>query len=125
MYDVRFQELPNGNLMLTVNPATQAELMLERIGNPDWSSDALMWDVIEHVWTNGLSQTISAADTGDLTDAPMLCEGNLDDGSPVGKYWAYMNYALRSPLDDLADRGYCIWTFGGILGDGVTERVRP
>lgn len=107
--DWHIEEKTN-DLIITVTPQEQAKIQSERTSRPEFHSDRFMWDTIEYVWTNGLSTTTPEA-VGALTDAPMLCEGIADDGSPVGKVWAYMDYQGRSVLDDLADYGKARWTY--------------
>lgn len=101
-------------LLIFAEGALREELKAAREETPSvYYSDVFLWDVLEPVWTNGLCCSIRPEDVGALTDAPMLCEGINDDGKPQGRFWAYMNYQVRSPLDDLADEGVCRWQYGG------------
>jgi Zn-finger nucleic acid-binding protein len=100
-------------------------------------SDEAMHSAFEHLVCNSELEWINPADTHDLTDAPML--GILDEAQPLaneasfaphygtiqsGFYgdppqvhvhpiierWAFMDYMLRSPLEDLRDKGECVFT---------------
>lgn len=103
-------------------------------GIPD--EDALnIEDALESLVCNSELQWVNPADTGDLTDAPTLGilgeeflysgEGELPypcvfvGSSEKGKYfcrithrWAYMDYQIKSPLEDLRENHEIIFTGG-------------
>jgi hypothetical protein len=106
---------PKFSLRITVSKADQKALQLARLNDPSFHSDVYLWEALGYMVANGMSDSIQPSDVGALTDAPMLCEYNADDGSPRGCFYAYMNYAIRSPLSDLADAGECYWQFGGFI----------
>ncbi len=65
-------------------------------------------DALERDLCNGGLQWIDPLETGDLTSAPML-GFYADDGETVWARWAFMDYALRSFLDDLVDTGRAVF----------------
>lgn len=91
-------------------------------------SDEAMHDWFESLIANSELEWINPADTGDLTDAPML--GVYGEERPfvhgdetiphrvtgpnliqeVMERWAFLDYALRSPLEDLRDKGFAEFT---------------
>lgn len=84
----------------------------------------------ETLLANSDLQWINPEDTGDLTDAPMLGitgEDSREESGPYGaihtggdeqgpifapilERWAFMDYAVRSFLDDLATNGKALFT---------------
>ena len=109
-------------LVITIDEDEQAVLReLEDLRDSFTNED--FWDFIEPLIANSDLQSISPSDTGDLTDAPML--GILGDVStknegpygavktghwdftdqyqPILHRWAFMDYQVRSPLEDLLD----------------------
>lgn len=127
---------PAGDLQIDVTPEEQAILRTNREENPDeWSSDRVMYEELEGLVTNDEYDWVQPEWIDGLTDAPLLgtfgetrpvtdedgcyqCAGRWDDAdgvlttymNPVLRAWKYEPYALRSPLDDLADEGRCIFT---------------
>jgi len=123
---------------LVVKPYDDEELAeLRRMRDePDFQSDSVMYDAFESMVCNSELQWINPADTGDLTDAPMLGilgeegtkeytvflenYGLVETGSdghwtmvqPTLKRWAFMDYQLRSPLEDLANKGEAVFVSG-------------
>jgi hypothetical protein len=92
----------------------------------DIQSDNTMREALEPLVCNSELNWVLPEWTGDLTDAPMLgILGNLtterkgmlagcwpdSEGKsqtwfhPVLERWAFLDYALRSPLEDLRDKG--------------------
>lgn len=88
----------------------------------DFGSDRQMYDFLEPLVCNSELDWVSPEITGDLTDAPMLAifgddePGNASDGSgyrptgfdgktnirqPVLFRWAFMDYQVKSMLDEL------------------------
>lgn len=114
-------------LTITVDESEREQLRNwaeERAGFSDenFQSDAAMQNFLEPIVCNSELQWINPADTGDLTDAPMLgiVEGqdreSYNDTQDRESYtpqvierWAYMNYQVRSPLEDLRDTGECVF----------------
>jgi hypothetical protein len=61
-----------------------------------------MYDAFEYLTANGF-EWVAPEDIGALTSAPILKYDN--------KYWWYPNYAVRSPLEDIAETGKTVFTF--------------
>jgi hypothetical protein len=101
--------------------------------DPTWGTQQAECETLESLLCNSELDWVNPADTGDLTDAPMLgiiggeedetreesgpygathCGG--DEGgawfSPILERWAFTPYAVRSFLDDLADTGRAVFT---------------
>jgi hypothetical protein len=86
-------------------------------------------EALEHLTSNSELQWISPLDTGDLTDAPLLCVlgeeqrersgpygfiecGQDADGKlyqPILERWGFEPYAIRSFLQDLVDGGKAVF----------------
>lgn len=118
-------------LTISVDEAEQKELReIESIG-----ADSTMHDFLEPLTSNSELEWIDPADTGDLTDAPMLgilgedqvrmqgvnpsgpygiiktgFNGTADTFQPILERWAFMDYQVRSALEDLRDKGEAIFT---------------
>lgn len=117
-------------LSIIASDAERAELMDTRDESRKWGTTALECEVMESLLANSELQWINPADTGDLTDAPML--GILGDEQreesgpygcvqcghdehgpwfqPILERWAFMDYCLRTFLDDLVDGGVAIFS---------------
>ena len=116
-------EYNDKELTITVDEDEQAELT--ELG----TSDDNLAEAFEDLTSNSELQWINPEDTGDLTDAPML--GILGDESPENKgpygavwqggdangtrwrpiiqRWAYMDYQIRSPIEDLINNGKVVF----------------
>lgn len=100
-------EAPNGDLLLSVNASTQAVLkkFKAEIGDA-FGSDNTRFDIFEEFVCNSEYGWVSPNEIGALTDAPILgLKGESGEFGDVIRAWAYMDYALRSPQDELAEKG--------------------
>lgn len=88
------------------------------------------WEALETLVANSELQWVNPADTGDLTDAPMLGilgEEQRDNSGPFGavlagndgkgaiycpilERWAFMAYETRSFVSDLSEHGRAVFT---------------
>ena len=77
----------------------------------DIQSDSAMADFLEPLICNSELDWLKPEQTGDLTDAPIL--GFYADNStlthPIFERWAFMDYQVRSVLEDLRDKGQCVF----------------
>lgn len=89
--------------LLTCDYETTMELQEMRENDSDWGSSKMEAEVLESLLANSEWDWINPSETGDLTDAPMI--GIRDEKENVIEHYAYMQYQLRSFLDDLADYG--------------------
>ncbi len=95
----------------------------------EWGTDRMMEDIFEQLICNSELEWIRPETCYDLTDAPILgilgteeeaaqCTpaqweayranrngSGIQYDRPVIERWGYLSYAMRSPLDDLLDRG--------------------
>jgi len=73
----------------------------------DWGSYQTEIAIMEPLICNSELQWINPADTGDLTDAPMI--GITDEDETILERWAYMDYMVRSFCDDLLETGEAVF----------------
>lgn len=129
-------------LTIMVDAEEQAELReLKEEKGDEFFSDSVMVDFLERLTCNSELDWVRPDITGDLTDAPMLgIQGQVEEeppgtpddnrGSglvPVGFWdgkawcepilfrWAYMDSDIRSPLQDLLEKGKVVFTGGPVL----------
>lgn len=132
---MEYEVLLNGDLKITVQCDFQDVLQTLRHVDPEFFvSDEAMCGAFEHmIADSGLSWTRPEY-CGALTDAPILayygddeiipdgmdmacCDvaGYSDSNTwyrPVIKWWAYMQYETKTPLEDLTNQRYCIFKEG-------------
>ena len=100
--------------------------------HPDRGCDWQEAEALDSLTSNSELQWISPSATGDLTDAPMLGivggdndvsrepsgpHGSIQGGAdkegeffyPILERWAFMDYQLRTFLEDLTDKGEAIF----------------
>jgi hypothetical protein len=116
-------------LTLHASEEDRQELRTMRDSDPDWGCCTMETEVCEHLLANSELHWLSAADTGDLTDAPILgILGSFDEEktreqvgphgavhiggdeggawyAPILERWGYEPYQVRSFLDDLVVSG--------------------
>ena len=115
--------------VVTIDSAEQAELQNEMADCDNPHSDQFMYEQFEDMIANSELTWVNPVDTGDMTEAPMLgILGNVSTSTegPFGSthvgYWdnaaqyqpiisrfAFMNYMLRSPIEELASNGEVIF----------------
>lgn len=101
--------LPNGDLQLTM-PREDRAWIKRNYPKADLGSDKVLWEVMEGFLDEGPYERINPADICALTEAPMLC---IRDGSrEVISAWAFMDYQVRSLLEELLSKGEAILTSG-------------
>ena len=91
-------------LVLAVDESERAELLeLDETIH----QDRTMCDFFDHLICNSELDWVRPEWTGDLTDAPMLgiCEWWDCEEPEVIERWAWMDYAVRSLLAELRDKG--------------------
>lgn len=108
---IKATETPS-SLILTVDANVQAELCrlraeLNADGSDAFSSDDSLHEVLEWLMCNSEYEFVQPEETGDLTSAPLL--GIRDEQGNIVQRWGFMDYQLRSPQDDLADSGGCLF----------------
>lgn len=126
-------EISDFCLIITLNASERAALKNTREESPEeWGTYAAENDCLDTLLVNSKLQWIDPADTGDLTDAPMLGiiapeeENSRFPGGPFGSVfaecdelgnwytpiiqrWAFMPYQVRSFMSDLADKGQAVF----------------
>jgi hypothetical protein len=132
---VNAEILDNGHLKITTD--LEGRAFLQELQNEDperFGNDDQLHDFLESLITDDVFEWCDPAWAGALTSAPMLAffgvveevpQGadtrfmnivgrwnNILWYAPVKKCWAFMDYAVRSPLDDLLEDGYCVWQAG-------------
>ena len=98
-------------LVLTVDEDERAEL--RELGE-EVDRDYRMFEFCEYLIANSELAWIQPEWTGDLTDAPMLgiCEWWNCEEPEVIERWAWMDYAVRSLLEELRDKGVAVLVGG-------------
>jgi hypothetical protein len=111
---------------------------------PRFDSDDFLYDLLEPMFTDDCFSWLPEGTTADLTSAPMIgvlgdempgppteeavCSGLYNCGrwgverqlrdifQPVLRRWAFMDYAVTSPQQELAETGRCVWLGGDYWG---------
>ena len=108
-----------GNLVLTADEETREEL---RERGEDIGDDvSILCDLLESYACNGSYTPFDAGKANPfvgLTSAPCIAETlNFCDESEEwkidGRFWAYMDYQITSPVAILRDEGEVIFTLAG------------
>jgi hypothetical protein len=89
----------------------ERKLLREGWDNPgvtNIDSDKAMYEFLEPLVSNSELEWINPVDTGDSTSAPML--GIL--GDDIIARFAFMDYQVRSVLEDLRDTGKVVFVSG-------------
>jgi len=98
-------------LIITADEQDRKDLReLEAEGNHIHSDNA-MHEFFEPLTCNSDLDWTNPEMTGDLTDAPMLATHGGDFGCVVER-WAFMDYQVRSVLEDLRDMGEVVFVGG-------------
>lgn len=101
-------------LTITIDDSERAEL---REMGDTIQQDATMHDFLEPLACNSDLEWIDPSETGDLTGAPMLGFRTFMQVNPHGNVisrWAFMDYQTRSVLEDLRDKGECVFVGGDL-----------
>ena len=97
------------SLTIYADPEERDELRELKSDEPEtWGCDIDEIEFLEPLTSNSELDWIDPADTGDLTDAPML--GITDEEGTVLERWAFMPYETRTFLDDLIENGHAVFT---------------
>lgn len=100
---------------LTITADDKERAQLEAMEPRELQSDQQMQFYFENMLCNSELAWIRPEETGDLTDAPMLgfygdfCSNEADK---VKSRWAFMDYQVRSVLEDLRDKSEVIFVGG-------------
>jgi len=108
MLTYEYDTKPGGLLILKADAEEQVrirELVAEKEG--DWSPMQMDDEVLAPLLCNSELEFINAEDCGALTDAPIL--GLRKESGEVEAAWAYMDYQLRSFVDDLLETGRAVF----------------
>jgi hypothetical protein len=95
----------NGVLIIRCD-ATEQSLIRQVQETAKCGRDA-EFDALESLLCNSDLEWIDPSETGDLTDAPIL--GIRDENGAVLARWGYMDYQVRSFLDDLIQDGKAVF----------------
>ncbi len=99
-------EKVSGDLRIVADEKDRAYLR-ECVADETLQSDKTMYDAFETLMANSGLQWVSPEKLSALTSAPIL--GIRDESDCVLKAWWYPGYELRSPQQDLLERGECIF----------------
>ncbi len=132
---MKYEVLSNGDLKLTVDGEERKLLRTLYREDPDsFHSDSVMQDWFEGFIANSAFQWVEPLYAGALTSAPMIgiyseprplregedmnvfyLAGHWDDKDwvqDVEHAFAFMDYQIRSVLEDLKDKGYAVFQTG-------------
>lgn len=106
--------LPDGSLKLTAGNEERARI--KELAERGMDDVSILCDGTEHYWTNGGFHPFDASAANPfvgLTSAPCIAEDMScdDDGKweVIGRLWYFGNYMLRSPIEELKNRGRVIF----------------
>lgn len=115
--------LPNGDLEISFGDFDLAEIK-ERVSEGD-TSDNLMYEMFEHVIANGL-MWVAPEDIGALTSAPILSDGDVNDNGSLdfggSNIWWYPNYAVTSPMQEIAETGKVVFKNANVEGTRASQK---
>lgn len=95
-------------LTVTVD-AGERKLLRKLTKETGIQSDEAMLDWFAVLISNADLEWINPSETGDLTSAPMLGIRNDQQPPEVIERWAFMDYQVRSVLEDLRDKGNAVF----------------
>jgi len=104
-------------LTITADAAERCELRQLTECGDGICSDATMVSFLESITCNSELDWIPEGETGDLTSAPML---GIREWEPmkheyvVLERWAWLDYQVRSLLEDLRDNGEAVLVGGAL-----------
>ena len=130
-----FKISPDGRTLTVIASENERE-QLRQMKN--LQADETLYQFFEHIVCRSGLNWLNPADTGDLTDAPILGilgetqpansktlpshhgvvfvghygEPPQDQVQPIIERWAFMDYQLRSPLEALRDKGEAVFING-------------
>lgn len=97
----------NGNGVLIIRADSQERDWLRELVAEKGLTSAAECDALEPTLCNSEFDWIAAEEIGALTDAPIL---GLRDGEGEPTFvWAFMDYQIRSFLEDLIEKGETIF----------------
>ncbi len=103
-----FEQLPNGNLRITLLPAAREDVQ-EIVANQQLDADGKLAEVIEWQLGNGW-ELLSPESIGALTSAPILSEDverdEHGDVITVGTTYWYRQYEVLDPVEQVLQHGY-------------------
>lgn len=100
----------NGDLRITMSPEERAELrdLSNELGTERFWTDDTMLDVLEPFTCNSEYDWVHPVEVAALTEAPIL--GTRDENYNPVEVWWYPNYMVQSPLCDLLNCGFVVFT---------------
>lgn len=120
---IKFTELQNGNLRLTLSEdgTKYYDEAVQIIQNN--SAISALLTLTEYYWTNGWG-VLEADELHQMSQAPVIVQDYTieDDGSRTlyGKAWYYPNYMILNPLEEILKEGYVDFTLWEDFQESVT-----
>lgn len=108
---MKIEILPNGNLSISLTDTvekfalTYMKAKKTQEGMPDFSTEDEIFFLTNRMNNQGF-YWVQPEEIGALTSAPCIIQKDTKN------VWAFMDYALRSILDDLLDKGEAIFQHG-------------
>jgi hypothetical protein len=108
---MKIEILANGNLSMSLTDVVEKDILeymknkKTQEGMPDFSTEDEIYFLTNRMNKQGFDW-VKPEEIGALTSAPCIIQENTQ------KVWAFMDYALRSILDDLLEEGEAIFQHG-------------
>jgi hypothetical protein len=96
----------NGCLIITADSRDIADIQDLKDSDVTFTN-SVECEALESLIANSELEWTDSEETGDLTDAPMLCI--RDENEEIIQRWAYMDYQVKSFLDDLLETGRAVF----------------
>lgn len=105
---MKHEILTNGDLRITIDKTEQIDFQALALED-DFNSDNTMHEIFESLVANSELDWANPEDIGCLTSAPILA---IKEDDEIEQAWGFMNYQLRSPQQDLMEKGSCLFQCG-------------
>ena len=105
-YDLNTQ----GCLIITADSHDRKMLRRLKADHPQWGDCQLELEALEYLIANSELGWVNPEEIGALTSAPILGIRDANNYDSVIAAWGFMDYALRSFVDDLIQDGKAVFT---------------
>ena len=98
-----------GCLIIKMNEQERKELRELKEERENGGVTAYESEALEELLANSELEWIAPEEIGALTDAPILGIRNCDDYNEIIGAWGFMDYQVRSFVDDLIETGQAVF----------------
>ena len=106
---MRFELTERGDLRVSTE-GNERQLLRRAKRRKDFVSNDFLMELFGESLANEEYGWCQPEEIGALTSAPILC--TRDEDGNVAEAWGFMDYALRSPQEDLLEKGEAIFQRG-------------